>query len=785
MADQAAQSCPQRDATSELAGDRLAGPARAAAEAHLEQCETCRLLYRRLTDGRFPRFRGYTIVSELGRGGFGVVYKAFHHGKARTEALKVLFSTTPVREAYFQNEVHLVARLRHPNIATLYEARLHSPPLYYAMEFVAGQQLDEYIRSQRVSLEERIRIVRTVAAAIDYAHHEGVIHRDLKPQNIIIDAEGQPRIVDFGIAKRLGLTREEDPAHAGATPREGPLGTYGYIAPEQLNGDPVDGRADVYGLGVLLFHVITGQPARFATQLEHLTQILREREVNRAADLAAIIACCVNPDPEQRYATCRALVEDLDQYLAGREIRARRDAPPGYRAARIAALVVRNHPRPIQVMVAVLSAALLTVTLWKAGAQWATPGASVDESALVALTPSTLEAMRQGVFADVPGLSAEDRKSWRLLYGRLMAGLAIARPRVVVWDCFFPDCRPEYDEEFIRGVQALGAPVIVGVSRLDADGEPVLCPALRAAIHGWGILHSGRLDRFENEVEVPLAAQREFGDPVPSLATAVFTAARFPDSEAVLRIRPDRVDIAYRKRAAAPGERRWRAERDSLPVFSVTEAGVGMHRFEAGTRIVHGRFPLDRLRNHAERAIPVERVLLAETAERRQWFADRVVLVGQMLPGIDEYPLRSGERVFGCLVQASVIDALLSQSHLVRLPPAAIVLRACLWCALAASLAGLVRARPTWSRRIIATAAATTCVVGLVLAVFVAVRVTDRAIVEVAIAACAGLLTIAPVLLINVLHERQLHLTPTASWWSEGAGSSTTVPAATPRSSVP
>lgn len=225
-----------------------------------------------------------------------MVYKVIHHAKERVEALKVLFGKTPIRAAYFQNEVHLIAKLRHANIATLYEAHLGTPP-YYTMEFVEGEQLDDYVRSRHLPLVDRIQLVKTVAEAVGYAHEQGVVHRDIKPQNILIGTDGQPHIIDFGIAKKLVLREvsEDDPPSSP----EGVMGTFGYIAPEQIAGEQVDERADIYALGALLYHCITGDPAKFANCSERLTQILYERQVTRAADLAAIIARCVHPVPEE------------------------------------------------------------------------------------------------------------------------------------------------------------------------------------------------------------------------------------------------------------------------------------------------------------------------------------------------------------------------------------------------------------------------------------------------------------------------------------------------------
>jgi len=800
MPTRAAHFCSQREATESLARGQLVGELRVHVERHLERCEPCRTLFRHLTGERYPKFRDYTILGETGRGGFGVVYKAIHHGKERVEALKVLFGGTPTRAAYFENEVHLVARLRHPNIATLYEAHLRASPLHYTMEFVEGEQLDDYCRRREVSLERRIEVIKTVAAAIEYAHQQGVIHRDLKPQNIIIDAEGQPRIVDFGIAKRLGLSAEDGGAERSRSGDEGQqqspsgsegqerspsgseghgrgpiVGTLGYTAPEQLAGRTVDRRADVYSLGVLLFHVITGEPARFAPDAGRLAAVLHERQVSRADDLAAIIACCVHPAPEQRYASCAALAADLDRYLAGRPIQARRNPTLAYRATRIAAYVLHHHPRPVHVLVAVAVALVLTAIFWKAGAHWLAHPGGAGQTVLIAFTPSTLDGLREGrIGADLPGLDVNQRKSWRLLYGRLMERLAEAEPGVVVWDYHFPDRWPEYDAGFVRAVQGLRAPVIVGSAAFDVDGEPVLCPEIRAAVHGWGALQSKQPEHLRTEVAAPLAIQRGLNPPAPALALAGFAAARFPECMAEVSVAGDHLQLRYRKQQVAPGASRWRTETDQIPFFEAERIEPQHDQLAPGDRSFLGRFQLAGVEDWAARAVPAEAVLTADRGQLRRWFSGRAVLIGEMLPGSDLHQLASGRNVYGCQVQATLLDALLSGGFIQRVTRAGVAVRVACWGALALLLASFVPARHRWSLRSGALVAILLLVLGSVLATRLTTGVNPWDL-EVTIALAALLAIGGPIFLVRLLHQRQLHLVPGPAWSASGTTGPTTV----------
>lgn len=770
MATRTDHVCIPHEKLAALAAAALPVAERDALEVHLETCEICRGAWRELTADDLPRFRSYTILRAIGRGGFGVVYKAVHHGKQRVEALKVLFSKTPLREAYFQNEVHLAAKLRHPHIATLYEAHLTSPPMYYAMEYIAGQQFNQYVHEQHPPLEERLRIVQQVAAAVHYAHSEGVVHRDLKPQNILIDEHGQPHIVDFGISKRVVLE--------GGTGREigeGVLGTYGYIAPEQLGGTPVDHRADIFGLGALLFHVVTGQPPGLAREPEKVLRLLKERGVARAADLAAIISRCVSADPGQRYASAAHLANDLDQYKQGWLVAARSEHTVPLRAARLGAVVVRSYPRAVQMAATVLLAIILTATLWSSGARWLPPAATEPQAALVAFTDTTFAALRNGdLAAELPGVRPANRKSWRVLYGRLLEKLAHADVQAVAWDYFFPDDQPDYDPALAAGVKALGRPVVVGSRTFDINAEPQINAALRSVVHACGALVSVKLAELEQDGLAPLAIQRGFGDPIPALAVAAYAAARHPDSNVALRLAPEYIELRYHKRDAAPGVARWYSETDRLHVYEVVTAGQGAG-LQPNDRLYQGRYSLAEVAAWRTRAIPMERVLAADEAQLRRWFGGKVVLVGQMLPLLDVHRLKDGQAIFGCQAQAALLDALLAERQPVRYNLGQLVPRVCLGCLVGAAIAIAALGRVTMPLRWVSGAAIATAVLGVVGASYAAVRITGRAEIELAMALAAAVAASGPVILIQCLHRHQQALIPAGAVKGEVTTGSTTL----------
>ncbi len=764
------QPCPHRESTLALGSERLEGDEKRAAQIHLERCEACRSVFRKQTADWFPRFRNYTIIERIGRGGFGEVYRAIQHTKERTEALKVLSERTKLKTAYFQNEVHLVAKLQHPNIATLYEAQLSSTPCFYTMEFVEGQQLDPYLAEHETPLEQRLAIFKSVVEAIGYAHGQGVVHRDLKPQNILIDTNGQPRIVDFGIAKWFDVDGQPLP-NLQASPREGAIGTYGYIAPEQLHGGDIDARADIYGLGVLLFHIVTGVAAKRADRTARLAGVLRRRRIARPDDLAAIIARCMKPVPESRYQSTADLARDLDNYLAGRPIEGREDTTLIYRAARLVALALRNAPVAVRAIIILTVTLLLSTMLHSIAARWFVPGAAGGATTLIGLTTETLEKVTAGrIGVDIEGFDPDVPKSWRLLHGRLFEALADAGPRAVVWDFYTPDCQPQFDEALIRGMGALRAPVVVGVHDVDGNGEPRICPEILAAAHSFGVLISPRPLHSLEEMDSSLCMQRGKNPAwLPSLAVAAFAAARFPDSEVYLQASAEEVELRYKRRSAREGEDRWRPDIDRIPVHNVVAVdeppkrgffGMGRSLLMVGDTFLLGRVRGAAHRIPPQRRLSYEQVLAADPAQRRAWFEKSVIVIGQLLPGADEYEAHDGSRYHGCEVQAMAIDALLTSEEFSRLRRPWLPLRVGLWCVLGALLVGLVPARARTSLGIVTLVGVSVFFGALVLVTVGALCLTEPWLMEACIALGAILATGGLVLIANAMRRRQLQLAP-------------------------
>jgi serine/threonine-protein kinase RIO1 len=206
---------------------------------------------------------GYEVVEEMPRGGQAAVYKAIHAATKTNVAIKVLLPTllaSARARYYFEREAELIASLDHPNIVSIRDSGIIHHQYYFVMQFIEGQPLERYVRAEKLSFRETVILFNKICTAISYAHQQGIIHRDLKFANILVDKRGEPHILDFGLAKAVGLS-EQEPEKAVATMTGQLAGTLSTMSPEQAAGRPdmIDVRTDVYSLGIILYHMLTGQ----------------------------------------------------------------------------------------------------------------------------------------------------------------------------------------------------------------------------------------------------------------------------------------------------------------------------------------------------------------------------------------------------------------------------------------------------------------------------------------------------------------------------------------------
>jgi WD40 repeat protein/tRNA A-37 threonylcarbamoyl transferase component Bud32 len=277
-------------------------------------------------------FGNYELQREIARGGMGVVYKARQVKLNRPVALKMILAGNLAGEAEvrrFYLEAEAAANLDHPGIVPIYEVGQHEGQHYFSMGFVEGQSLAYRVAEGPLPPREAAALMVQIAEAVQYAHEKGVIHRDLKPGNVLLDTQGRPKVTDFGLAKQLQ-------SDSGLTASGQVMGTPSYMPPEQAQGrTDIGPLADVYSLGAMLFCLLTSRPPFQADNvMETLKQVLEQdppapRSLNAAIpiDLETIAQKCLQKDPHRRYGSARELAEDLNRYLAGEPIRARPVSP--------------------------------------------------------------------------------------------------------------------------------------------------------------------------------------------------------------------------------------------------------------------------------------------------------------------------------------------------------------------------------------------------------------------------------------------------------------------------
>src|SRR5450755_1386887 len=325
------------------------------------------------------QFGAYQLIREIGRGGLGAVYLAARaDDEYRKEvAIKVIRRGLDTDDIIrrFRNERQILAQLDHPNIARLIDGGTTDDGLpYFVMEYVNGEPINVYCDANALPTTERLKLFRKVCAAVTYAHQNLVIHRDLKPSNILVTQEGEPKLLDFGIAKLLitgdELFTQTIPALRVMTPE--------YASPEQVKGDKIMTTSDVYSLGVLLYELLTGQrPYRLKTRTpEEIARAITEQEPERPStaasqrpdrnspqsanrnpkvlrgDLDNIVLMAMRKEPARRYASVGQFSEDIRRHLEGLPVRARKDTV-AYRTSKI----VNRH------RIGVAAAALVLLSL--------------------------------------------------------------------------------------------------------------------------------------------------------------------------------------------------------------------------------------------------------------------------------------------------------------------------------------------------------------------------------------------------------------------------------------
>lgn len=266
----------------------------------------------------------YQIMKELGKGSMGIVYQAHDPNLDLKVALKVLRQDRLANDAFvkrFLAEAKALGRLDHPNIVRVYNVDEDRGTVYIAMEFIEGESLDEVSQKRRFSPEEIVKVGITLAETLDYAHQKGIVHRDIKPSNILLRADGRIKITDFGIA------HVDDPSASLQTQAGEILGTPAYMSPEQVLSRPVDGRSDLFSLGVILYELSTGKRPFAGENLPAIFNAIAQAnpheptKINPSVPqaLSQIIMKCLKKMPDERFDSGKALADALRESIKERE----------------------------------------------------------------------------------------------------------------------------------------------------------------------------------------------------------------------------------------------------------------------------------------------------------------------------------------------------------------------------------------------------------------------------------------------------------------------------------
>jgi serine/threonine protein kinase len=627
-----------------------------------------------------PRIDEFEIGPVLGGGGMGLVFKAYDHQLNRPVALKIMLAGVvhPTGLDRFRNEIRTLAALDHPNIAVVYRSGGFTDPAappgelrerpFYAMQFLPGaRSITGYARDHATSLADRLALFMPVCEAIGYAHARGVIHRDLKPGNVLVTPQGQPKVIDFGVS----LTSDAATQAIHHLREEGrPVGTAWYMSPEQCvaRSGAIDERSDVYALGVMLYelllgrlpHEVRGRPTADVQRMILLDPPADPLTINPAlpAPLRAVLLKCLEKEPARRYANARELAEALVPIIAS-ERKGRSPARTLYPVlTAIGATLLGGLLGP---HIAPETAALFTQRLRAAMFTLDDQITRFDHARLIAISSAT----------DWPALVAREKLAGdpadlatrRALHARLLDRLARLDVRAVAWDIDFKD--PSAFDDLLRRAASITFPsadLVFGVpewtNRAFGRAEPDR-PAGLPGRRGGVTIGTGE------DPYVELAVVPTDMEPMPSLALGALTSWHWPGRAVALNLTESPLELALRPAGQAT---------DSVfttpPIIAVPLGGIFVEDastiaagasagLRVGDRVAVVTAPVPSEAVLKQATVNYQAVFEADDAQLRRWVDGRAIVVGEIDNPGDVHPGPGGRLVPGCTVHLTAIELLI------------------------------------------------------------------------------------------------------------------------------
>lgn len=632
-------------------------------DEHLAQCSHCREAYFSLIHKSYlPQIPNCHIVGEIGRGRFGIVYKAWWvKEKPEVVALKLLHSFGEMEKNRFEREIAVLTHLVSPGIVRCRDSGGTGDARYFVMDYIAGTHFDEFLNRSELDLPGKLRVWQRVCRAVADAHAAGVVHRDLKPRNILVDAQGQPHILDFGICSVSGVdwTSLDD----GTITLPGDIiGTLKYMSPEQAWGGvarQVNQETDIWALGIMLYEIVTdgdypyslkSTPDKPAPEAllerirKEMPRMPRLNRIPRGRDLETLIERCLAWEPDRRLSSAAVLADDVERFIHGEPIRTR---PHGlwYRTRRVAVGAATRSRAPFYAVFIAAVLAGLSLTARFGGVGWrvrggaytgTTTASSVDASdvrervRMVGIGDATAAVVI--AFANQHGFPnvTENVTTWRGVHGRLLERLAKARPAAVMWDYYFHTAQPA-DEALAAGIHALeeaGTPVVLAARTFGARGAPDLSPRLLAALQGKervGMILAR--DMVQRPGEFVIAVKRSDLTVIPSLTLVAHAAMLRPAARLETAWYKDAksLDLLY-----AVGAGAYARERDRVELTRVLREAAPDPAIGPGDLLGCIDFTLHPPPQWSDRMLAYESLLILPEDELRRAVAGKVLIVGDV-----------------------------------------------------------------------------------------------------------------------------------------------------------